>query len=48
LHLDLTNTGLTNIIIHSMGTILKRAGSLLAIHLTGNSGLTKENIEYLR
>lgn len=47
LHLDLTCTGLTNLIVHEMGSHLRRAGSLLSIHLSGNPGLSRENCEYL-
>jgi hypothetical protein len=47
LHLDLTCTGLSNLIIRELGSCLRRAGSLLSIHLSGNPGLTEENCEYL-
>lgn len=35
--------GLTSLIIKELGTHLRRARSLLGIHLSGNPGLTEEN-----
>jgi len=46
-HIDLTATGLTEFMIHEMGTYLKRSRSLLVIHLSGNTGLSDPNLEYL-
>ena len=45
LHFDLTSTGLPALVIKEIGLSMKRAGSLLAIHLTDNPGLTPENLE---
>ena len=47
LHLDLTSTGLSALVIKELGTCLRRARSLLSIHLSGNAGLTKKNQDYL-
>lgn len=47
IHFDLTCTGLTIHIIKELGNVLRRAGSLLAIHLSGNAGVTEENHDYL-
>ena len=47
LHLDLSCTGLPSLVIKELGACLKRSPSLLAIHLSDNPGLTKENLEYL-
>ena len=47
IHLDLTCTGLSEFIIRAVGTTLRRAASVLAIHLSGNPGLTADNLEYL-
>ena len=40
LHLDLTCTGLTDQMIRTIGTALKRARSILSLHLSGNPGVT--------
>lgn len=45
LHLDLTCTGLTPLVIMEIGLSLKRAGSLLSLHLSENPGLTPEILE---
>jgi len=47
IHLDLTATGLTTLIVRDLGTILRRAGSLLAIHFSGNPGLSQEIADFL-
>ena len=46
-HIDLTGTGLSSQVIHSMGTALRRSRSILVIHLSGNPGLNLTNMEYL-
>lgn len=38
LHLDLSSCGLTKFIVQKLGKVLRRAPSLLSIHLTGNFG----------
>ena len=47
LHLDLTQTGLNEKILWSFGTGLRRAKSLLSIHLTGNPGVSEGLKDYL-
>jgi Ran GTPase-activating protein (RanGAP) involved in mRNA processing and transport len=47
LHLDITSTGLGKFIIKEIGSMLRRARSLLCIHLSGNPGLDNETTEYL-
>ena len=47
IHIDLTACGLTNLMMKELGTHVRRSGSLLGIHLTGNPGLTAENTQYL-
>jgi len=47
LHLDLSSTGLTENMLWQLGTALRRAKSLLAIHLSDNPGVTKVAKEYL-
>ena len=47
LHMNLTGTGLSEGVIFEMGNSLRRARSLLCLHLSGNPGLTSENFEYL-
>ena len=46
-HMNLTGTGLSAPVIHEIGTCLRRSRSVLVIHLSGNPGLTTENMEYL-
>lgn len=40
LHLDLTCTGLTDQMLRAIGTALRRARSILSLHLSGNPGIT--------
>lgn len=47
LHFDLTSTGLTTLIIKEMGSIIRRAASVLCVHLSDNPGLNDENCDYL-
>jgi hypothetical protein len=47
IHLDLTSTGLNEAVVREVGTSLRRATSLLAIHLSGNPGMTAYNLEFL-
>ena len=46
-HMNLTGTGLSAAVIYEMGSFLRRARSILCIHLSGNPGLTQDNMEYL-
>ena len=46
MHLDLSCTGLSPLIVKEIGDALRRARSLLSIHLSDNPGLTKENLDY--
>ena len=46
-HCDLTCTGLTTHVVYELGRAIRRSVSLLAIHLSGNPGLTDENKVYL-
>ena len=47
IHLDLSNTGLTEPMMWHFGQALRRAKSLRSIHLCGNVGITDELVEYL-
>lgn len=47
IHLDLTSTGLNESVVKEVGTSLRRATSLLAIHLSGNPGMSAYNLEFL-
>ena len=46
-HMNLSGTGLSEKVIYEMGTILRRARAILSLHLSGNPGLSSENMEYL-
>jgi hypothetical protein len=46
-HIDLTCTGLTDHVVYELGRAIRRSVSLMAIHLSGNPGLSTENKEYL-
>lgn len=46
-HVNLTNTGLTEYMILQIGRSLRRAKSLLSIHLCQNPGSTPRAKEYL-
>jgi len=48
-HLNLSNTGLDAFIIHTIvDKALNKARSLLSLHLSGNPGVTNDNIEFIR
>ena len=47
IHMNLTGCGLSAGVIYEMGNSLRRARSILVIHLSGNPGLTTKNMEYL-
>ena len=47
-HLDLSNTGLSEVFIFNMLPALRRAKSLLAFHIGSNPGITKRICEYYR
>ena len=47
IHMNLTGCGLSDEVIHEIGTCLRRSRSVLVIHLSGNPGLSKDNFEYL-
>lgn len=47
IHINLTGTGLSAGVIYEIGTCLRRARSVLVIHVSGNPGLSRENMEYL-
>jgi hypothetical protein len=47
MHLDLTSSGLTELIIYEITKSMRRAKSLLAIHLSGNPGLTYKNQDFI-
>ena len=42
MHLDLTSTQMTEIMLWTVGKALSRAPSLQGIHLSGNPGITPE------
>lgn len=48
MHFNLSNTGLTEGMLQVIGTSLRRARSLLVLHLSGNPGITDELKEYLQ
>jgi hypothetical protein len=47
LHLNLEQTGLTELVLRDLGHQIRRAGSVLSIHLSGNPGLSKEVKDFL-
>ena len=47
IHLDLSHCGLDRFMIKQLGTALRRAKSLVAVHFTGNPGVCEEECEYL-
>ena len=47
-HLDLTHTGLNELMIKKIGTALNKARSLVGIHLSDNPGITERNLEFLK
>ena len=47
-HMDLTSTGLNELLIKEIGNALRKARSLLCIHLSGNKGIADgENRQWL-
>ena len=47
LHLDLSDTGLTQLILVRLGNAINASPSLLAIHLSGNPGVLDEPVKKL-
>lgn len=47
LHFDLSSTGLSEAMLWYIGTALRRAKSLVSLHLSGNPGVTKNVKDYL-
>ena len=44
IHLNLEQTGLSSYIVSYLGSYLRRAGSALSVHLSGNQqGMTRKN-----
>ena len=48
IHLDLSYTRLDEMMITALGTSLRRAKSLIAVHFTGNPGASQTTAEYLQ
>jgi len=50
IHLDLSSTGLTELMLRTIGCALRRSKSLLALHLSGNPGVNQslKNFLYTR
>ena len=48
LHLNLTSTGLTEQMIVDIAVALRRAKSLLSVHLCGNKGVTERSKEFMK
>ena len=46
-HINLTGTGLSKGVILEMGNCLRRSRSVLCIHLSGNPGLSQDNMAFL-
>jgi len=46
-HMNLTGTGLSSQVIYEFGTFLRRSRSVCVVHLSGNPGISQENLEYL-
>ena len=42
-HMDLTSTGLNTFLIKEIGNALRKARSLLCIHLSGNQGVADKD-----
>lgn len=42
LHLDLTKTGLSHLMLLEFGPALRRAKSIISLHLSGNPGIDEE------
>ena len=47
LHIDLSYTSLTEYVLHNIGSCLRRTKSILAVHFSGNPGVTQELKDYL-
>ena len=47
IHLDLSYTRLDEMMILQLGTALRRSKSLVAVHFTGNPGVTEKTSSYL-
>jgi hypothetical protein len=47
IHLDLSYTRLDDVMVNLLGTSLRRAKSLVAVHFSGNPGVKQEQCEYL-
>lgn len=47
IHMDLSYTRLDEMMVKALGTALRRAKSLVAVHFTGNPGANQTNAEYL-
>jgi hypothetical protein len=47
IHFDLSSTGLNEGMVMHIGTALRRAKSLVSMHLSGNPGVTAQMKEYL-
>jgi hypothetical protein len=47
LHLDISSTGLSEAMLWFIGAALRRAKSLISLHLSGNPGVTPALKEYL-
>lgn len=47
IHLDLSYCRLDEFMIIQLGTALRRAKSLVAVHFTGNPGVTQSATEFL-
>ena len=43
-HIDLTGTGLGTYIIKEIGNSMRKSRALMCIHLSGNPGLTRQNM----
>lgn len=48
LHLDLSSTGLCDDMLKCFGVALRRAKTLLSLHLSGNPGVTPQVKAYLK
>ena len=44
-HIDLTSTGLSTFIIREIGISMRKSRALMSIHLSGNPGLTRQNMK---
>ena len=47
LHIDLSDTGLTHFMLLRLGNAMNISPSLLAIHLSGNPGITETQVKRL-